>query len=98
MLHDALPLSTHAFAGSGAPAATVLHTPSDPGSAHDLQDPVQSVAQHTPCAQNPDAQSAPVEQSAPGCTLPHELLMQLFPAEQFVAEVHAVKQREPLHA
>ncbi|MES1166214.1 MAG: hypothetical protein ABUR63_10675, partial [Verrucomicrobiota bacterium] len=84
VLHDAPPLSAHAPAGSGAPAPTFLHWPNDPASAHDLHDPVQAVAQQTPWAQIPDAHWVPAEHDAPVGTLPHELLMQVLPVEQFV--------------
>ncbi len=75
-----------------------MHTPTDPASAHDLHEPVQAVEQQTPCAQNPDRHSLPLEQANPGGPWPHVLLTQLLPAEQFASVVHAEKQREPLHA
>ncbi len=90
-------MSTHEPAGSGAPALTFLHWPSDPLTAHDLHDPVQAVAQQTPWAQIPDAHWELAEQAAPVGSLPQELLVQKLPAEQFASLVHAVKQREPLH-
>ena len=40
---------------------------------HDLQAPVQGVAQQTPCAQLPDAHSRPSAQNAPLGLRPHEL-------------------------
>ena len=75
-----------------------MHWPADPASAHDLHEPVQAVAQQTPCAQMPEAHWVPIEQDAPIGALPHELLVQMLPAEQFASLVQAVKHREPLQA
>ena len=44
--------------------------PSRPGSAHETQPPEHATLQHTPSAQNPDAQSAPALHVAPFIFLP----------------------------
>jgi hypothetical protein len=76
----------------------LAQTPIDVGSAHDLHIPAQALAQHTPCAQFPDAHSFLSEQKAPFSFRPQELLAQTLPATQFASVVHAMKQRVPLHA
>ena len=57
-------------------SATLLQVPGDAGSAHDLQVPVQAVAQQTPCAQKPVEHSSVSTQAAPFGLRPHEPLMQ----------------------
>src|SRR5689334_16107454 len=47
----AAPWSEHRFITSVAPAATLLHTPFELPSAHDLQTPEQADSQQTPCSQ-----------------------------------------------
>jgi hypothetical protein len=61
----AAPSSAHWFSGS-APAGTAMHCPSLPAIAHDRQVPLHAVAQHTPCAQKPEAQSLAAPHAAPG--------------------------------
>jgi hypothetical protein len=52
----------------GAPSPTLLQVPLLPVSAHDLQVPVQLLAQQTPCWQNPELHSFAVVQASPsGC-------------------------------
>ena len=78
--------------------ATFAHWPMLPDSAHDLQGPLQAVAQQTPWAQRADAHSAPAEQKAPMGFLPHEFAEQTLPGVQFVSAVHWEKHRLPLQA
>ncbi|MES1205989.1 MAG: hypothetical protein ABUS79_08625, partial [Pseudomonadota bacterium] len=63
--HEAAPWSTHEPAGSGMPAGTLRHCPTEPASAHDLHAPLQAVAQQTPWAHTPDAHCVPLLQAAP---------------------------------
>jgi hypothetical protein len=63
--------------------------PIDVGSAHDLQAPVQVVAQQTPWAQLPDTHSRPSAQNAPLGLRPHELPLQTFPPLQLLSAVQA---------
>lgn len=65
----AAPWSSHWASGS-CPAGTLMQVPALPGTAHDLQVPVQAVAQQTPCAQNAELQSPFVPQLAPIGFLP----------------------------
>jgi hypothetical protein len=88
----------HVLAGSGAPGATLLHTPRLSGSAQDLHALAQAEAQQTPCAQKPDEHSALFEQNAPLVFFPHELPLQTFGVTQFPFTEQASKQRVPLHA
>jgi hypothetical protein len=69
-----------------------------PDSAHDLQLPLQAVAQQTPCAQVPEAHSAPPPQKAPTGFKPQELALQTLPGEQFASVVQAPKHLLPLQA
>ena len=85
-------------AGSGAPVGTFIHAPIVAGSAHERQGPEHAVAQHTPCAQMSDRQSARFEHSAPLGFLPHELPVQTLPGEQFASIVQASKHCAPLQA
>jgi hypothetical protein len=54
----------------------------DSESAHDMQVPVQAVAQQTPCAQMPLLHSPPAAQMAPLGLGPHEPFVQKFPGAQ----------------
>ena len=84
--------------GSGCPSGTSLQMPIDDGSAHDLHELAQPVAQQTPCAQLPDAHSRLSAQKAPFGLRPQELSLHTCPAAQLLSAVHATKQRAPLHA
>ena len=75
--------------GSGAPVGTAVQMPIDPASAHERHAPMQSVAQHTPCAQLPDRHWGPFEHDAPLGFLPHEFVMQTLPGAQFASVVQA---------
>jgi hypothetical protein len=92
------PRSVQTCAGSGAPVGTFMHDPIVPGSAHDRHALVHAVAQHTPCAQFPEMHSPRSEQNAPLGFLPHELLVQTLPAEQFASAVQPPKHCAPLQA
>jgi hypothetical protein len=59
------PWSTHWARGSAAPRSIGQQVPRRSGSAHETQGPPHATLQHTPSAQNPDAQSAPFVQFAP---------------------------------
>jgi hypothetical protein len=94
----AAPWSRHIAFGSSAPVATLVHTPSLPGSPHDLHAALQVPAQQKPCAQTFDAHSTAVEHGAPGSFFPHELTLQTLGDTQFSVVVHALKHFVPLHA
>jgi hypothetical protein len=78
----ALPMSTQAPAGSGAPVATAVQVPMVPVSAHETQEPAQAETQQTPWAQFADRHSVFTEHDAPLGFSPHEALEQTFPVEQ----------------
>ena len=86
----AVPWSAHVPAGSGPPAETLVQIPIVFESAHDLQAPVQAVAQQTPWAQLPEAHSLLSEQKAPLVFLPQEFPLQTLPGVQLASVVHAV--------
>jgi hypothetical protein len=94
----AAPLSMQVPVGSLEPVGTFAQVPSLPARLHDLQAELQTVAQHTPCAQTPDPHSVATEHGAPGCFFPQLFRVQTFGATQSVEVVHASKQREPLQA
>lgn len=83
------PWSLHVPVGSTPPAAIGEQVPAVPVSAQDRQLAVQVVAQQTPCAQMPLAQSVPAMHAAPSGFLPQLPPVQTFPAEQsaFVLQV-----------
>jgi hypothetical protein len=82
--------------GSAPPDGTGLQVPIEPSRAQDWHVPEQAVAQHRPCAQNPDWQSsATLHREATG-RLPHEPLSQRFPLTHWVSEAQKVAQRLPL--
>jgi hypothetical protein len=93
----AAPWSLHVPAGSAPPAGTATHTPVEPGSAQDMQDPVQAVEQQTPCWQWPLMQSLPSPQSCPAGFFPHEPFWQLALLAQSASLAQLVAQRTPLH-
>jgi len=88
----------HVAIGSGCPSGTLAQMPIDVDSAHDLHALAQPVAQQTPWAQMPDTHSRPSAQKAPFVLRPHELSAHTFPLTQLASDVHARKQRDPLHA
>ena len=69
----AVPWSLHIPAGSALPVATFVQVPSVPESEQDWHAPPHAELQQTPWAQNPLWHWEPLEQTAPGPDLPHEL-------------------------
>jgi len=76
----------------------LVHVPGVPASAHDLQIPVQVVAQQTPCAQMPLAQSPPAAHVAPLGRLVQTPPMQTFGETQSPSTVQVVRQAPEPHA
>jgi hypothetical protein len=72
------------------PAATLLHVPSEPAIAHDLQPPAQVVAQQIPCAQTFELHSLPSTQAWPIGFLPQVPPLQTLGEAQSVLSVHMV--------
>jgi hypothetical protein len=68
----AAPWSVHCPVGSWPPLAIERHAPRLPTIAHDRQRPSHAVAQQTPCAQTPLAQSDAAKHAAPFGLRPHE--------------------------
>jgi hypothetical protein len=75
--------------GSTPPSGTLLHVPSDVGSAHVWHEPLHAELQHTPCAQNFDRHSLPSAHALPAPLRPHEPAMQTAGAEQSASALHA---------
>src|SRR5206468_12615196 len=90
------PWSTHTAAGSMAPVATLLHTPSEPGRAQLRQAPSQAVWQQVPCAQKLLLHWEPVSQVAPSSTRPQALAVHWFGARHWLSAVQAPKHLLPL--
>jgi hypothetical protein len=91
--HVVAPASIHWVAGVGAvPAGTLVQVPGDAASAHDWQVPVHAVAQHTPCAQKPDAHSAPAAQVRPSGFLEQVPPLQTLGEAQWASVVQVVRQ------
>jgi hypothetical protein len=91
-------LSTQVCDGSGLLAGTLVQSPSEFDSAHDLQAVAQAVEQQTPWAQLFEAHSLRSEQKAPIGFSPHELPTQNFPGAQLASAVQTPKHLPPLHA
>jgi hypothetical protein len=90
--------AVHWLAGTGAwPAATLVHVPSVPASAHDLHVAVHAVAQQTLCAQMPLAQSVPAAHPAPFGRLVQTPLEQMFGETQSVSALHDILQTPEPH-
>ena len=70
------------------PLAALMHWPSLPAIAHDLQVPAQAVVQQTPCAQTVDAHSLPAVHGAPGGFGPQLPFTHAAPATQSAAVAH----------
>jgi hypothetical protein len=94
--HVDAPASVHWFSGSW-PAPTFAHVPSVPASAHDRQVAVHAVAQHTPCAQMPLAQSVAAAQLWPFGRLTHTPPEHTLGARQSPSTVHVTRHALPLH-
>jgi hypothetical protein len=69
----------HCPVGSVPPAGTARHEPRDPSMLHAMHEAVQAVAQHRPCAQKFDTQSAGLLHSDPVGRFPHEFDRQKLP-------------------
>jgi hypothetical protein len=78
--------------GSGSPLATGAHVPGVAASAHDRHVPVQAVRQQTPCAQKPEAHSAPSAQVAPGDFRPHDPFVHTAGVAQSASAAHVALQ------
>ena len=97
VLQLATPRSAHWFSGS-APAATLVHAPTVPASAHDWQVPPHAESQQTPCAQKPDRHSPPAPQATPAAFLAQLPPMQVNGATQSALTVQVVRQAVALQA
>ena len=80
------------WAGSGDPVGTLVQVPSEPASAHDLQAPLQVVAQQIPCAQMPLVHSFAAAHAAPLPLSPHEPAVHTAGATQSASAVQLVAQ------
>jgi hypothetical protein len=83
--------------GSAPPAATLAQVPSWPGRAHDRQVPLQALAQHRPCVQNPLVQSPARVHTAPLGRLPQSPAVQTLPLAHWASPPQLIRQRLPLH-
>jgi len=72
-----------------------MHCPSLPAIAHDRQVPLHAVAQQTPCAQNPEAQSLAVLHGVPGGFGPQLPLTQAAPPTQSASLPQSARQALP---
>ena len=72
------------------PTGTLLQVPRDAASAQDWQVPVHPVAQHTPCAQKPEAHSVATVHVRPSGFFEHVPPLQMFGAAQSASPVHVV--------
>jgi hypothetical protein len=68
----------------------LVHAPTEPASAHDLQVPVQAVAQQKPCAQKPELHSASAAHAALIGLRPQLPLLQVLGDAQSAAVVHDI--------
>jgi hypothetical protein len=78
--------SAHCISGS-IPAGTLVHVPALPGNPHDLQVPMQSVEQQTPCAQMLELHSALSPQVPPSGFFPQLPPTQVLGATQSASTV-----------
>jgi hypothetical protein len=91
-------MSLHMLAGSLLPTATFEQVPAVLAEAlHDLQVLLHSVAQHTPCRQNPDLHSTPSAQTVPFSLSPHDPLMHTAGDAQSELLLHAALQAPEPH-
>jgi hypothetical protein len=85
-------LSCAAHLASGSPFPRGWHMPTKPVWLQETHSVSQATLQHTPSAQNPDAQSVPLVQGpVPLGSFPQLLLMQLWPGLQSLSLVHRVR-------
>lgn len=68
----------------------MAQSPIEPATAHETQEPLQLVAQQTPCAHCIDWHSLAAEQNAPFGLAPQDPCMQTFPLEQLASLLQAV--------
>jgi hypothetical protein len=81
----------HCAATVGAtPAGICEQVPRLPVSEQDMQVPVQALAQHTPCWQNPELHSPAAAQVFPSGFLVQRLLMQKYEVAQSASAVQVV--------
>ena len=90
-------LFSHCPLGSESPAGTLVHVPSEPGTLHDRQAPLQALAQHRPEAQMPLTQSCARLQTAPLGRLPQSPPVQRLPSTHCPLPLQEVRHRLPLH-
>jgi hypothetical protein len=83
--------------GSAPPDGTEMQIPCDPAALQVWQTPLQRPLQQTPCAQKLLKHSESCPHSVPSGFLPHEPLMQLFPAVQSALVVQLEPHRLLLH-
>jgi hypothetical protein len=69
----------------------LVHVPRLPTTAQDRQVPVHTVAQQTPCWQNPELQSLSLPHVAPGGARPQLLLVHTLPGLQSELVLHVVR-------
>jgi hypothetical protein len=91
VLQLATPRSLHWFSGSW-PAATLVHAPTVPASAHDWQVPLHAESQQTPCAQKPDRHSPPTPQATPAAFWAQLPPMQVNGGTQSASTVQVLRQ------
>src|SRR5262245_24536025 len=72
-----------------------MHSPSLPAIAHERQVPLHAVAQQTPFAQKPDAQSLAFAQAAPGGFGPQLPLTHTAPPTQSALVVQSARHASP---
>jgi hypothetical protein len=89
------PESAHWFSGS-SPAGTAVQTPRVPVSPHDMQVPVQGLAQQYPCWHEPEAHSALATQMTPLTFFEQIVPLQTLPALQSVLAAQAVLHWPPV--
>ena len=81
--------------GSGAPAATVVHVPWLPATAHELHVPQLAAAQQKPSTQWVLRHSAPDRHDVPfSLRLVQEPDLHAYPAAHCVSSVHVVRQAD----
>ena len=88
----AAPWSAQRDMTSTVPLGMLLQVPFVVDSAHDLQTPVQAVAQQMPCSQKPDRHSSLLPQTAPLCLRPQDPPVQTAGDRQSASAVHVALQ------
>lgn len=80
------------------PLGTLLHVPSEPGTAHDRQVPVQTLPQQIPCAQIPELHCESVLHAALIGSRPQLPPTQVFGDAHSAVVVHVARQAPAPHA